>query len=124
MLHKKTYNKNNFRDVEKTFNNGICEIYSANERMLGTFKGKFNFAIESVGIGHFYQAYNNNISVDTAISVPYQTISIDSQDVVKVWGEWYKIVRVQYKDDKKPRYLTLSLQRSAFAYVEVNNANS
>lgn len=121
---RKTYRKDNLRDVEKVFNDGICKIYVANERVLGNSKGKFYFANESVGIGHFYQAYNNNISIDRAIAIPLNDISIDTQDVVLLEGIWYKIARIQYKDDKKPRHWILSLQRSPFNYVEVNNANN
>lgn len=121
--NNKTYTNNNLRDVQKCFNDGVCSLYSTNERVLGTLKGKFYFANESVGIGHFYQAYQNNISIDRAISIPMNSITIDTQDVVKINDVWYKIARIQYKDNKKPRHWVLSLQRSVFSY-EVANANN
>lgn len=123
LTHNKTYTKSNLRDVEKTFNDGVCEVYSANERVLGTLKGKFYFAKESVGIAHFYQAYNNNVLIDCAISIPYNNITINSQDVVLLGGVWYKIARIQYKDNKKPKHWILSLQKENFGY-EVAYENS
>lgn len=123
LSNNKTYENNNLRDVQKVFNDGVCEIYEANERVLGTFKGKFFFAKESVGIAHFYQAYNNNITIDKAIAIPYNDITIDSQDIVKVDNVWYKIARIQYKDNKKPKFWVLSLQKSQFSY-EVQDDNN
>lgn len=124
LSNNKTYTNNNLRDVEKVFNDGFCEVYEANERVLGNCKGKFYFAKESVGIAHFFQAYNNNVSVDTAISIPYNNITINSQDVVKLDDEWFDIVRIQYKDNKKPKHWTLSLRRSQFSYTEASNDNN
>lgn len=119
LTKKKTYNNNNIRDTIKTFNNGVCDVYVAEERTIGQHKGKFNYAYESVGINQYYQAYNNNIGVDMAISVPQNDITIDTQDIVKINDDWYKIVRIQYHDNKRPFYWTLSLQKSQFSYVEV-----
>lgn len=120
LTNNKTYANENLRDVQKVFNDGICEVYEAYERVLGNKKGKFYFAKESVGINHFYQAYNNNIAIDRAIAIPYNDITIDSQDIVKIDNIWYKIARIQYKDNKKPKYWVLSLEKSEFSY-EVNN---
>lgn len=120
----KSYKKNNLRDVEKTFNDGICFLYQANERTLGRRIGKFYFAYESVGINHFYQSYNNNVAIDKAISIPINNETVNPQDVVKIGCEWYTISRIQYKDDKRPHHYILSLSRSPFKFVEVENANS
>ena len=121
LSNNKTYTNNNLRDVQKVFNDGVCEIYEANERELGDLKGKFFFTYESVGIAHFYQAYNNNITVDKAISIPTNREALNSQDIVKIESVWYKIVRLQYKDNKKPNYITITLSRSPFSYAEVEN---
>lgn len=123
LSNNKTYTNNNLRDVQKCFNDGVCELFSANERVLGNSKGKFYFAKESVGIGHFYQAYNNNISIDRAISIPMNDITIDSQDVVLLDNIYYKIARIQYKDNKKPKHWVLSLQKSNFSYEVANDNN-
>lgn len=122
LSNKKTYKNDNLRNVQKTFNDGVCEVFEANERVLGQKLGTFRFAYESVGIAHFYQAYNNNVSIDSSISIPCNDITLNSQDIVLIEGVYFKIARIQYHDNKKPHYWTLSLQRSPFNYVvEVEN---
>lgn len=121
LAKKKTYNQNNLRDVVKVFNDGVCFVYVANEREIQSCKGKFNFAYESIGVNHFYQAYNNNIGIDTQISIPMNNIVVDSQDLVRIEDIWYRIVRIQYHDNKKPKYWTLTLQKDQFSYVEATN---
>lgn len=120
LSNNKTYANNNLRDVQKTFNDGVCTIYGAYERELGKCKGKFCFAYESVGVLHFFQAQQNNIQIDKSISIQLNDISVDPQDVVNINGTWYRVIRIQYHDNKKPNYWTLSLSRSEFEY-EVEN---
>ena len=65
---------------------------------------------------------NNNVSIDSSISIPCNDITLNSQDIVLIEGVYFKIARIQYHDNKKPHYWTLSLQRSPFNYVvEVEN---
>lgn len=124
LTNKNSYKKDNLRVIQKTFNDGVCEIYTTNEREVLLLKGKFFYAQESVGISHYFQAYNNNISVDTSISIPCNNITVDSQDLVKIDSTWYKVVRIQYHDNLRPFYWTLSLQKSQFSYTEaVQNEN-
>lgn len=115
--NNKTYENSNLRDIEKTFNEGVCYVYEANERELTSFKGKFYFAIESVGLNHYFQAQNNNIGIDRMIGVPLNDL-IDTQDIVKIDDVFYRIVRIQYKDYNRPHYISISLQRSPFNFVD------
>lgn len=117
LTNKTTYRNDNIRNVQKVFNDGICEVYEANERVLLQSQGKFRFAYESVGINHYFQAYNNNISVDTSISIPCNEITLDTQDVVLIDNIWFRIVRIQYHDNMKPNYWTLSLSKANFNYT-------
>ena len=114
--NNKTYENSNLRDVQITFNDGICTIFKAIERKLIENIGNFDFSNGSVGVGHYFQAYNNNISIDRIIRIPLND-KIDPQDVAQIGEEFYRIVRIQYKDDKRPKYMSLSLQRSAFQYI-------
>lgn len=116
--HKVNTNKE-LRQVQKVFNGGLCYVFEAKERTLLSYKGKFFFSNESVGVGHYYEAYNNNISVDRAIGVPFNKI-IDTMDIVKIDGVYYQIVRMQYKNNKKPDYWNISLTRSPFNFREVD----
>lgn len=119
--NNKTYTKENLRDVQKVFNDGVCEVFAAQERCLLNSKGKFNYSNESIGINHFWQAYSNNVGLDMSIGVPANHITIDSQDVVKIGDDFFRIVRIQYKDNRKPKYWVLSLSKEQFSYVEGDN---
>lgn len=111
-------NKNNLRSATKTFNDGQCSIYKANERVLESSKGLFRFCNESVGLNQFWQGYINNIGVDRSISIPLSNASISVQDVVFIGTDIYTINRIQYHDNAKPHYLTLSLSKARFSYQQ------
>lgn len=115
--NNKTYENSNLRDIEITFNDGVCYVYEAKERELISEKGKFYFVIESVGLNHYYQAQNNNIGIDRMIGVPLNDL-IDTQDIVKIDDVYYRIVRIQHKDYNRPHYISISLQRSPFNFIE------
>lgn len=115
--NNKTYENSNLRDVQITFNEGVCSVYQAQERELVRFKGKFNFSIGSVGLAHYFEFYNNNISIDRVINVPVNNM-IDTQDIIKINCVYYRVQRIQYKDNKKPNYLAISLQRSPFNFID------
>lgn len=115
--NNKTFENSNLRDVEITFNDGVCFVYQANERELTSLKGKFYFVNESVGLNHYYQAQNNNIGIDRMIGVPFNEI-IDTQDIVKIDDVFYRIVRTQYRDYHRPHYISISLQRSPFNFID------
>lgn len=106
----------NLKDVRKTFNNGVCDVYQAQERTLTENIGRFNFSIESVGVSQFFEAKLNNVRIDMAIGVPFNEL-IDNQCVVNIGTQWYKIVRLQYKDNRKPNWWNISLTRSEFDYI-------
>lgn len=114
--NNKTYENSNLRDVQITFTEGVCFVYEASERELTRLKGHFDFSIGSVGVAHYFQFYNNNISIDRIINIPLNNI-IDTQDIVMIDDVYYRIQRIQYKDNKKPNYLAVSLQRSPFNYI-------
>lgn len=107
----------NLKDVRKTFNQGSCEVYNANERTLVDKIGRFDYSIESVGISQYYQARINGLRIDLGIGVPYNEL-IDNQCIVKIKDEWYKIIRLQYKDNRKPNWWLITLQKSEFSYDE------
>lgn len=114
----KTYQNTNLRDNQKVFTDGLCFLYEAHERNLGNKKGKFYFCDETVGLSHYFEAYNNNIDLDMAISIPYNKVTIDPQDVIKINDTFYYIRRIVYHDNKKPSYWTLYLSRANFEYKE------
>lgn len=118
LTNHKTYSNKNLRDVQKTFNDGICYLYGTDERELVEFKGKFHFSNESIGISHYWEAHNSNVAVDRAIGIPCNDLTIDSQDVIKIEDTFYTIARIQYKDYNKPRYWQLTLSKEQFSYTE------
>lgn len=122
LTNNKTYKKNNLRDVQKSFNDGICTLFSAYERKIEKYKGSFYFSNESVGVDHFWKAYNNNIEISRSISIPSNSITVDPQDIVNIEDSFYKIVRIQFHDNKKPNYWTLALEKVPFEY-EVAHEN-
>lgn len=115
--NNKTYENSNLRDVQITFNEGICSVFEAKERELISYKGDFNFSIGSVGVAHYFEFYNNNISIDRIINVPINN-KIDTQDIIEINNVFYRVQRIQYKDNKKPNYLAISLQRSPFNFID------
>jgi len=114
--NKRNYNDSNIRNVQKTFTDGICSIYTATERLITNLKGSFYFSNESIGYGHYWEAYNNNVSLDRAISIPYCNLVFDTQDIVVIGNDKYTISRIQYHDDKRPFYWTLTLSKAQFSY--------
>lgn len=116
LTNNKTYNKTNLRDIQKSFNDGICYVYQANERQLGDFIGQFHYANESVGINQYWNAQVNNVNIDLAISIPTSIKEITNQDVIKIDDIFYNIRRLQYHDKGRPNYWTISLSRSVFSY--------
>lgn len=120
LTNKKTNNQGNLRDLQKVFLDGVVEVYNASERQLGNLLGSFYYCEESVGVSAYWQAHANNVKVDKAISIPLSPIVITNQDVCKIGGVFYAIVRTQVHDNKKPEYITLNLQKAVFNY-EVQN---
>lgn len=109
--------RDNLSTIKKTFNQGLCIIYQAQERRLTKLVGKFEFSIETIGVVQFYQARVNNVGIDKAIGVPFNAL-IDNQCIVQIGNIFYKIVRLQYKDDRSPKWWHITLQRSEFNYVD------
>ena len=116
LTNNKTYQKTNLRDNQITFTDGVCFIYSSQERTLKELKGKFYFSRASVGIKHFWEAYANEVVVDESINIPFNNITVNPQDICKIGNEFFKIVRVQFHDNKLPNYWQLSLERQPFDY--------
>lgn len=107
----------NLKDVKKLFNDGVCYVYQAKERKLTELIGKFNFSIETVGITQFWEAKVNSVGIDRAIGIPYNEM-VNSQCIVKINDDFYKIVKMTYKDNMKPIWWSIALERSAFNYVD------
>ena len=115
----RVYTSYNLKDVMKVFNAGICYVYEAKERKLTKLIGKYDFSIETVGITQFWEAKVNNVGIDRAIGIPYVE-GITNQCIVKINDDFYKIVKMTYKDDRKPIWWNIALQRSAFSYEDVS----
>ena len=109
--------RDNVNTIRKAFNQGICYVYDAQERTLTKYIGKFDFSIETIGVTQFYQAKVNNIQIDRAIGIPYNEL-IDNQCIVRIDDVFYHIIRLTYKDDRRPVWLEMVLRRSEFNYVD------
>lgn len=118
MIQKKQARResSNLKDVKKVFNDGICYVYRTQERQLTEMVGRFNFSTETVGITQFWEAKVNNIGIDCSIGIPYVE-TVNNQCIVRIGNQFYKIVKMTYKDDLKPNWWKLALERSVFSYV-------
>ena len=116
MLHNnKTFDNSNLRDVQKTFNDGICEVLQAHERTITSSKGIYYYSNETVGVKAYFEANINSDVIELAIGIPLVD-GISPQDIVLINTVYYKIVNIQRKDNKKPNFLKLFLKKDKIRY--------
>lgn len=116
MLHNnKTWDNSNLRDVQKTFNDGLVYVYKAKERTLIEEKGYFHFSNETVGVKTSFDNYINKDVIEKAIGIPKMD-GIVPQDIVKIDNVFYKVMKTQRKDNKKPNFLKVFLKEEKIKY--------
>lgn len=115
----KTYDNSNLRDKQKTFNDGILTVYTAEERILKEVKGEFYFSIESVSFDKYLQAHQNSKTVNAAVGIPESNIPVEHNDVVKIGNDFYKVTHAQRKDFESPNWYKLYLEKATIAYETI-----
>ncbi len=91
------------------FNNGICRIYTVENRSLVEELGAFNFREETVGIKAFTEFNAIGVEIAKVISIPYNK-EVDIGRVVRLNDDtmYYLISLVQVKDTF-PKSLRLTM---------------
>lgn len=98
--------------VNKTFNDGICRIYTIDKRKVKDQLGSFNFCTETVGIKAYTGFQTLGIEIEKVISVPYNNL-VSTGRLVKLNddNEYYQISLIQEKDTF-PKSLKLTLSKN------------
>lgn len=117
LSNNKTFANNNLRDVQKTFNDGFCVVYEAEERTLIKNKGFFHFSNETVGLNTYFENNVRGTEIEKAIGIPVNPV-LDRLDILKIDDCFYKIVEIQHKDKKKPHFFKVFLKRDVFDYED------
>ncbi len=117
LSNNKTFANNNLRDVQKTFNDGICKVYEAEERTLTKYKGFFHFSNETVGLNTFFDNNVRGVQIEKAIGIPINPI-LSKLDILKIDDDFYKIIEIQTKDKKKPHFFKVLLEKDVFDYED------
>lgn len=92
------------------FNDGICTIYSVENRNLKEKLGCFNFKEETVGIKAYSEFHLIGIEIERVISIPYNPL-INNGYVVAINGSHYDISLIQ-KKDTFPKSWRMTLSKS------------
>lgn len=113
----------------QTFNDGVVNIYSANniaspgempKEELKHKVGPIRYKERTVGMSRYWAAMQNNVKVDMVIRVPCAPIrleTVSTQDIViPIDGQQYKIVQIQKPEDIYPPVMDLSLERLVQKY--------
>lgn len=114
--NNKTYDNSNLRDVQKTFNDGLCSVYQLKERMLGDKIGDFRFSNESVTYQRYLEAEQNNQTISRSIGIPKGTKDVLERMAVKIGEDWYLIDHIQLKTYDHPTWLKMFLERTTIPY--------
>lgn len=111
----------------QTFLDGTCAIYQVKNSAPRAAKPVpqliqkpkhplLRYARRTVGISRFWNAHQQNVSIDRLIRTPRHE-DVSTQDVAILEnGMQYDIVQVQYPEDVTPPCMDLSLQRRTSNY--------
>lgn len=106
-------------EISQTYNDGVVSVYSVTDvaapgempREGLTEKIVLRYAEQRLGITRYYQAMQNNVSVERVLRVPRQGV-ITNQDVaITEDGQQYRIDMVQSVDDAYPPSYDLTLAK-------------
>lgn len=112
------------REISQTYNDGIVEVYSVADaakpgempRKALSLKIKLNYEERRLGITRYYQAQQNNVSVEKIVRVPRHA-EITNQDVaITEDGNQYRIDMVQTVEDVFPPSYDLTLAKVTHDY--------
>lgn len=109
----------------QSFSDGIVNIYTVDNIADPGNKPKDGLVLKlenlryeerTVGMGRYWTAKQDNVSIDLLIRVP-RIDSVSSQDIaIPKDGKQYKIKQVQYPKDVEPPSMDLSLERLEQSY--------
>ena len=112
------------REISQTYNDGIVAVYSVTDaaepgempRETLNLKIKLNYEERRLGITRYYQAQQNNVSVEKIVRVPRHA-EITNQDVaITEDGKQYRIDMVQAAEDVFPPSYDLTLAKVTHDY--------
>jgi hypothetical protein len=93
----------------ENFNDGSATFVITENRKLKKNRCILAFGERVVGVTRYYQARIANSTVSKLICIPYYSDIVQS-DVVIIDSTQYKISQIQYKPDKRPKCLYISLE--------------
>ena len=112
------------REISQTYNDGVVAVYSVTDaadpgemsRKALSLKIKLNYEERRLGITRYYQAQQNNVSVEKIVRVPRHA-EITNQDVaITEDGKQYRIDMVQAAEDVFPPSYDLTLAKVTHDY--------
>lgn len=112
------------REISQTYNDGIVAVYTVTDaaepgempRKALSLKIKLNYEERRLGITRYYQAQQNNVSVEKIVRVPRHA-EITNQDVaITEDGKQYRIDMVQTAEDVFPPSYDLTLAKVTHNY--------
>ena len=117
LIRKYSKTSTNLNMRQKTFNDGVVTFYAAEGRVLGKEKAHYYFSRESVSYESYTYANQSSKTAVFAIGIPAQGITIEHGDVALINGDYYNVDHAQYKDDKRPEYYKVYLEKATVPYV-------
>lgn len=118
LKNNKMYDSQNLRGMQKVFNDGVVNFYTAEGRVLKEEKARFYYSRESVSFESYTQGSQDSKTEIFAIGIPAQSTVIEHGDVALINKEYYFVDHTQYKDDKHPAYYKVYLERTTIPYVD------
>lgn len=98
----------------QSFNDGVCNIYSTDEKDVRLEQNKYNnlcFDNRILGFGRVFEAKARQIDVNRVIRIP-QVPGIDNYDYVEIEGIKYGVKLVQPIYDTNPPSIDLTLDKA------------
>lgn len=118
LKNNKMYDSQNLRGMQKLFNDGVVDFYTAEGRVLKEEKARFYFSRESVSFESYTQGSQDSKTSIYAIGIPAQGALIEHGDIALINDEYYFVDHAQYKDDKHPAYYKVYLEKSTVPFVK------
>ena len=81
----------------ETYPDGVLDVYTEENRTVGTKKGSFRFENKTIGIQRYYEAQNSVKSYTLALVLKVHHTNIISElDLVVIGSRQYRVRKIQY----------------------------
>ena len=100
------------------FTDGVCEIYTVDNRRLKEKVGTFYFKDDTIGIKSYYGFQTLGVEIERVVSIPFNNL-VNKSRVLKIGDDIYQISLIQVKDTF-PKSLKLTLNKSPILWSKQN----